>query len=401
MSTSFLYHALGMIGYHYLSTRYKKGKVFITAACSNRRIRCPDCGSRNVNLAGSKHRQFRTVPVGGKPVFVELKIPRVHCLNCGKVLQIRLGFADPRASYTYAFERYALSLLRSMTILDVSRHLGVGWDMIKDIQKRDLKRRYKHIPLKGIQFLAIDEISVKKGHKYKTLVMDLESGRVVYIADGKGADALDLFWKQLGRYKKNILAVSIDLGQAYTSAVKEHLPDSTLVFDHFHVVKLFNEKLSKYRRQLQNESDTKEGKESFKNTRWLLLKNPENLDPTKNQKERLDQVLEMNKGLSTAYILKESLRSLWSHKDGKSAKLALEDWIGKAIASGIEFLMKFAELLKLKMDGVLAYFKYKISSGKMEGNNNKIKTMKRQAYGYRDDEFFCLKILALHERKYA
>src|SRR5207237_10359781 len=132
-------------------------------------------------------------------IFVGLPIPRVECLACGRVRQVEVAFADPRRSYTKAFERSALELSKRMTIRDVAAHLGVSWDVIKDIQKRDLSRRFAKPKLKHLKRIAIDEISVGKGHRYLTVVLDLESGAVVFVGDGKGGDALRPFWKRLRR----------------------------------------------------------------------------------------------------------------------------------------------------------------------------------------------------------
>ena len=227
------------------------------------------------------------------------------------VRQVEVSFADPRRTYTKAFERYALELSRSMTIQDVAHHLGVGWDLIKDIQKRDLSRRFAKPKLKHLRRIAIDEIAVAKGHRYLTVVMDLESGAVVFVGDGKGADALKPFWKRLRPSRAKIEAVAMDMSAAYRSAVPTHLPEAKIVFDHFHVVKLFNEKLSDLRRALYREATEVMHKEVLKGTRWLLLKNPENLDAKKDEKKRLEEALALNEPLATAYYMKEDLRRFW------------------------------------------------------------------------------------------
>src|SRR3954449_11486523 len=131
-----------------------------------------------------------------------------------------------------------------MTIRDLAKHLGVGWDVIKDIQGRDLSRRYARPKLKHLRHLAIDEISIAKGHRYLTVVMDLDSGAVVFVGDGKGADALKPFWKRLRPSGARIEAVAMDMSAAYRRAVTTHLPEAKIVFDRFHVMKLFNDKLS-------------------------------------------------------------------------------------------------------------------------------------------------------------
>ena len=135
-----------------------------------------------------------------------------------------LPFADPRRSYTRAFERYALELCRLMTIQDVAQHLQVGWDTIKDIQKRDLQRRFKKPQLSKLKQIAIDEIAIGHGHRYLTVVLNLETGAVVFVGEGKGADALEPFWKRLRAARAKMEAVATDMSPAYIQAVREHLP---------------------------------------------------------------------------------------------------------------------------------------------------------------------------------
>ena len=401
MSTSILYHGWGMVGYDYLSTRYEMGAMIFCVEPKEDIIRCPLCGREDVNRRGFKTRLFKTVPIGLKPVFIETKVQRVFCESCATVRQANLRFADPRVTYTRQLERYSLDLLRSMTIQDVARHLGLSWDTIKDIQKRDLQVRFARPKLRNIRLLAIDEIAILKGHRYLTVVMDLESGCVVFVGDGKGADALLPFWKRLSRSGAKIEAVAIDMSPAYIEAVKTNLTNATIVFDHFHVIKAFNDKLSDLRRELFRETTEKLHKQVLKGTRWLLLKNPENLDETRNERQRLNEALAVNQPLAAAYYLKEELRLIWSQRNETEAKNSLKSWIAKAEASGIRILQKFARTLEIHRYGILAYYRHRISTGPLEGMNNKIKTMKRQAYGYRDIPFFKLKIMAIHEAKYA
>jgi len=233
------------------------------------------------------------------------------------------------------------------------------------------------------------------------VVLDMESGAVVFVGDGKGAEALIPFWKKLRRSRAKIKAVAIDMSPAYISAISSHLPGATIVFDHFHVVKLFNDKLSDLRRDLYREAKDDLHKAVLKGTRWLLLKNPENLDAEKREQERLEEALKLNQPLSCAYYLKEYLRQIWLQPNKEEAEKVLRDWIKTALASGVKMLMKFANTLAAFKSGILAYYDYRISSGPLEGTNNKIKTMKRMAYGFRDMEFFKLKIMAIHETKYA
>jgi transposase len=400
MSTSLLYHAFSIRGYEYVRTEYQGGNVVFTIQQAPKTLRCEACGSRDVRPRGRVERRFQSLPIGSRPTVVVLPIPRVVCQACGVVRQVKLEFADPRRTYTKAFERYALELSRSMTILDVARHLGVSWDIIKDIQKRDLSRRYSKPKLKDLRQIAIDEIAVAKGHRYLTVVLDLESGAVVFVGDGKGGDALKPFWKRLRRCKAKIAAVAMDMSPAYNDAVATHLPDAMIVYDRFHVMKLFNEKLSDLRRSLYHRAD-KEQKKILKGSRWLLLKAPENLDPEHDEKARLKAALKLNRPLALAYYMKEDLRRFWEQPGKTFATAFLNDWLRRAKASGVPMLGKMAKTLEKHRAGLLAYYDFPISTGPLEGTNNKIKTMKRQAYGFRDHEFFKLKILGIHEAKYA
>lgn len=401
MSTSLLYHAFGIVGYKYVRTRYENGAVIFKIAHNRFNLSCSCCGSKIILRRGTIMRRFKSIPIGLKPVLIEIEVQRVFCLACKVVRQVKLSFAKWRRTYTKAFERYALMLSKFMTILDVAKHLQVSWGTIKDIQKRYLKQRYRNPSLKYIQRIAIDEISIGKGHRYLTVVLNLRTGAVIYVGDGKGADALTPFFQRLKRSKAKVKAVAIDMSPAYISAVLDNLPDAAIVFDHFHVIKMYNDQLSQLRRALFNEASGPLEKQVLKGTRWLLLKNPENLNGDKGEHSRLQEALKLNQPLATAYYLKEDLRQFWKQKSRASAKKFLYNWIGKAESSKIAMLIKFAKTLRGHMFGLLNYYDHPISTGPLEGTNNKIKTLQKQAYGFRDMEFFKLKIQALHETKYA
>lgn len=400
MSTSLLYHGFGIRGYWYVKTEYEGGKVIFTVRQETASLRCAACGSRRVIRRGYCQRRFRSLPIGSRPVQAVLDVARVGCRDCGVVRQVRVGFADERRSYTKAFERYVLELSKRMTIQDVSRHLQVGWDVVKDIQKRSLSRRFGNIKLKHLRQIAVDEISIGRGHRYLTVVLDLLSGAVVFVGDGKGAEALNPFWKRLKRARATIEAIAMDMSPAYISAVRTHLGEAVLVFDHFHIIKLFNEKLSDLRRDLYREATDKLHKDVLKGTRWLLLKNPENLDPTREESKRLHEALMLNQPLATAYYMKEELRRVWEQRDKQAAQRVLDGWIRRAESSGIRMLIKFSHTLAAHRNQILNFYDYRISTGPLEGTNTKIRVLQRQAYGFRDTEFFKLKIHALHETRY-
>ena len=400
MSTSLLYHEFGIRGYRYQSTKYVAGEMVMRISQPLERCRCSACGSAQVAPRGHEERTFRSLPIGRKRTSVVLPIPRVECLDCGLVRQVVVDFAEPRRWHTKAFARYALELSRLTTIQNVAQHLEVSWDVIKELQQQDLEKRFGKPKLKHLRRLAIDEISIGKGHQYLTVVLDLDSGCVVFVGDGKGGEALQAFWKRLRSSGAKIEGVATDMSPAYIAAVQTNLPQATLVFDRFHVIKLFNDKLSNLRRE-QYHAATEAHRKILKGSRWLLLKRPENLDETKNERERLEDALAINQPLAIAYYLKELLNEVWEQEDADEARLFLLDWIALAEASGVKMLIQFARTLRDHAWGILAYYDFPISTGPLEGTNHKIKTMKRQAYGFRDKTFFKLKICAIHETEYA
>jgi transposase len=155
MSTSLLYHGFGIRGYYYERTRYEGGDVIFTIRHDPHELRCSGCGCRKVVRRGQVERRFRVLPIGLKHIWILLAVQRVLCLACGLIRQVKIDFADPRRSYTKSFERYALELLRHMTIQAVAKHLGVSWDVVKDIQKKSLSRRFGKPKLKGLKQIAI------------------------------------------------------------------------------------------------------------------------------------------------------------------------------------------------------------------------------------------------------
>lgn len=401
MTSSELYHGFGVEGYRTVRTEFVSRRIVLHVE-STRPPRCACCCSGSVVGRGRFERCLKSLPIGAKQVDILLRGQRVECQDCGEVRRMKVDFAEARVGYTKRLEKYVLWLLRKATMKDVAELVGLGWDAVKDIQKRHLTRRYRRPRLKGVRRIAIDEISIGKGHRYVTVVLNLENGMVLFVGDGKGSEALTPFWRRVKRCKGcRLRAIAIDMSPAYISAVQSNAPEARIVFDRFHLVKLCNEMLTKLRRALYNKIVEDGAKSVLKGVRWLLLKNPENLDATKDERRRLNEALELNRPLATAYYMKDELRQFWNQPNKAAAQKFFNDWTKRAEASGITLLKKFAQTLAAHKTGILAWYDDKISTGPLEGTNNKIKTMKRQAYGFRDTEFLKLKIMALHETKYA
>jgi transposase len=401
MNTSLQYHVFGLQEQTVITTDYKYGKVCVKVKTKEDKLQCSACRSWDIIKSGTKERLFRTLPIGSREVFILAVIQRLECKSCGLIRQEHISFAEEKKCYTRSLKRYILELSRIGTIQDVANHLKVSWDLVKEIQKEYLQKHYSSPNLEGVKYIAIDEFAVKKGHKYMTVVVDLDTGIIIYVGEGKGAEALEPFWKRIKRNKINIQAVAIDMSPAYIAAVINNIPQAQIVFDHFHVVKLLNDELSNLRRELFNQETELNKKQLLKGTRWLLLKNNENLNDQWEERERLEEALAINKPLAIAYYLKEELKLLWEQDSKQEAEKFLGKWVAKAMASKVPRLMKFANTLLAHRTGIFAWYDHPISTGPLEGINNKIKTMKRQAYGFRDTEFFKLKIYSLHEKNYA
>jgi transposase len=283
-----------------------------------------------------------------------------------------------------------------MTLSDVAFVSGLCWDTVKEIVKSDLGRRYAKIPLRSVQYLAIDEIHVGRKGRFLTVVIDLENGHVLWVAKGRGADALAKFFRRLRLARAKVKAVACDMSAAYWSAVLKGLPKAAIVFDHFHIIKLANEKIDDLRRTLMREAGILDRK-FLKGTRYLLLMGKENVPEA--SREKLEAALRFNAPLSLAHYLKEELRWLWSQPTAVRMARFLENWCAQALESGLSQMISLAKTLRAHASGILNYFEHPISTGKLEGINNKIKTLKRRVYGYRDEAFFILKLYSLHESK--
>ena len=396
MNSSFLYHAWGLYTHECTREEYKGNTIILHIQTKDREKVCPRCGKRHLVKNGYRFRDFVGLPIGGKKVIIRMKVQRYKCRHCDYDQQERIPFATGSRSYTHRFAKYVVDLLRGMTLQDVSNHLGVSWDTVKEIHSTYLERHYSPPSLEGVENIGIDEFAVRKGHVYKTIVVDLDSGRVLYVGDGKGADALAKFWRKVKRKGIKIKHVATDLSAAFIASVMENCPEAVHVFDHFHVVKLMNEKLDDIRRKVYNMEKDVNKRKVLKGTRYLLLGNGADIFD-KQHKTRLDNALAMNEPLSKAYYLKEQLREIWMQPMKSMAEDVFDDWVRQAEQSKIPQLMKMAVTMKAYRKGILAWYDCHLSTGKVEGINNKIKVMKRNAYGFRDDKYFTLRLYALHD----
>lgn len=329
---------------------------------------------------------------------INIKMHRLKCHSCGCFKMEELSFtSSPTSRVTKAVERSIIELRKEMSIDALAKYFDLHWDTVKAIEKKYLKKKYKRIKLNHVKTIGVDEVYLgKKG--YITIVRDLESGAVLYIGKGKSAESLTGFIRKIKQSKAQIQIIAVDLAPSFTSWIEEHFPNALIVYDHFHVIKLMNDKLHIIRRRTMHNLEDND-KKALKNRRWHFVKNQENLNPKAAQE--LEECKTIFDELSKAHYLKESLRNIYSLANSKSlADIAFNRWFQLAMETGIPEMKTMANTIKKHIDGILAYWQTGgLSSASMEGFNNKIGWLTRQAYGYRDEEFLILKIYDLPNLK--
>ena len=338
------------------------------------------------------------IPFGGKKCFLELILHRVECPKCEYRWWPQLPFMKGKFQMVRSLMAHILDLLHFSTIQDISRFLGISWNVIKKIHKEKLQNLYRKISLEDLEYISIDEFSIRKGHDYMTVITDLQSGRVIYAVEGRTIEDIAPFFKKLAKQARKLKAIAMDMSKSYYPAAQEFLPHVDVVFDHFHVTALMNKTLDEVRKCQQQSLETTATK-VMKGCRFLFLKNYDDLDSA--GRTRLEALLEINEPLYVAHALKEQFRLFWTKESIEDARQFLYMWIMDAWQTGLKPLRKLAKTLSQYQDGLLAYFKHRITNASAEGINNKIKTMKRQAYGFRDIEYFILRLYHLHESRYA
>lgn len=310
--------------------------------------------------------------------------------------------SHPEARMTTALERTIIELRPDMTISAISRYYQVPWHTVKEIEKRYLIKKYRHIKLKNVRIIGIDEIAI--GHDsnrkpiYWTVVRDLENGAVLHVDKGKDGDSLRNFLKKLRHSKAKIEVVAMDMGKAFIAWVSENIPDAKIVFDHFHVIKLINDMLDKARRKTMAQLDSTE-RGILKNKRFVLLQNQEDLE--KDALKDLVGIKEHFKELADIHMMKESLRSIYRVAETEfQAETAMQDWCVQATSLHSEYLDKIVKSIRQHWDGIIGFWTYGgLTNASMEGFNNKIRTMIRQAYGFHDEEYMRLKIFDLPNKR--
>lgn len=363
----------------------------------DRRFRpvCRACGGRGKKVQQWNFRPVRDLDFAGKRVWVNCRYRSVRCDACEGYSVEDLGLFDPARRVTRRMERYVHDLCKLMTVKEAADHLGLDWKTCRAIDAAFLEERYEEPPEAPLRLLAVDEIAVRKGHRYMTVVLDFEAGKVVWMGRGRKAETLKEFFGTLtAEQKAGIEAVAMDMWAPFVKAVRECAPRAKIVFDLFHLVQNFNKVIDKVRAD-ECRKASEEDKGVFKGSKYLLLKNDENL--TGSQRERLDRLLAINGTLVEVMILKDMLKTLYGHDLPLLASRAVEEWCALADAVEHPEVSRFARLVREHAYGIVNHCEHKIHTSVLEGVNNKIKVAKRKAYGYRDTWYFTLKAYQLFD----
>jgi transposase len=352
---------------------------------------CHDCGlpAATVHSQGH-HRHIRDLNLASAEVWLQVKYRKIWCNDCGGVRVEQLSFADSSQRVTHRLARYIYGLCKVMTVKEVAKHLDLDPKTVKQIDKEYLEEEFGATDTDNLHVLMIDEIAVRRGHRYMTVVADYFSGRVIWMGRNRDKKTLGKFFATMTREQKDAIeAVAMDMWEPFINRVKHHCPQAKIVFDFFHVVQSFGKVIDKVRRDEYHQA-TEEDRKVLKGSRYLLLKNEENLTDT--QRNRLKSVLDLNSTLSTLYILKDQLKLVYYYSNREKVKCVLDDWC--EMASQIEHasVQAFIKRLRFFEYGILNHADYPIGTSRLEGINNKIKVIKRKAYGFHDDEYFALKV---------
>lgn len=355
---------------------------------------CSGCGEPVRAVHDRSTRRIRDLPVFDDAV--ELRVPRLRlaCPRCGPRLE-RLDWLDPHARVTRRLAESVARLCAVTSLLHAARWFGLNWKTVKQIDFRHLERTLGPIDLTGVSVIAMDEFAIQKGHRYATVVVEPERKRVLWVGRGRSRADVRPFFELLGPEGcRRLRAVAMDMNTAYDLEVKQHCPNAEVVYDLFHVVAKFGrEVIDRVRVDEANRlRDNKPARRVVKTSRWLLLRNRENVPP--DQVVKLDELLAANRALLTVYLLKDDLKQLWRYRSEAWARRFWKNWKRRALRSGLEPLKVFVRRLEPYLPGILAHCRWPLGTNLVEGINNKIKVIKRMAYGYRDDAYFFLKIRA-------
>lgn len=349
--------------------------------------RCPECGRRGKIIRQRPDPRFwRDIPVGPWSVWLMCWPREIYCATHGRVTE-RLPWADAGTRVTYRLEYLMLRYCQIMSQKAAAELLRLPASTLSDLLHRLIRRLREGHRIRGLKTIGIDEISYHKGHKYATLVYDLDRSRVVWIGQGKGRETVDRFFNEaLSDYQKaRIRSACCDMSQAYIGAIETHCPNATLVLDRFHIVKALNEAVDEVRKQQWREASKKDRK-ALKGLRWLLYRHSSTR--TRRDTRNLKALDKHNRRIYRAWRLKEEFECFWNYKATWAAERFLKQWTKSALLSRLEPLRNFVHTLRKHQQAVVAFIDTRVTNAIAEGINRIVRMIKNRASGYRHLDAF-------------
>lgn len=371
-------------------------EIWLTLEAQPERLkRCSGCGEVVQAVHDAEERIVRDLPILDADTWLRVQRCRLACPRCGPKLE-QLSWLDRYARVTRRLAESIARLCSVLPIKHVAEYYHVHWSTVKAIDHAYLEETLGPIDLRGVEQIAMDEFAIQKGHRYATVVVEPHSKRVLWVGRGRKREDVRPFFDLLGEEGRDRLkAVVMDMNAAYEEEVRARCRSAEIVYDLFHVVaKYGRDVIDRVRVDEANRlRHDKPARAVIKSARWLLLRNRSNI-PKRADRVRLAELLGANRKLCTTYVLKDDLKHLWDYRYEGAARNFWDGWYGRAIRSRIEPLKKFARNMKSRLQGILAHCRWPLHTSLLEGINNKIKVIKRMAYGFRDDAYFFLKIRA-------
>jgi transposase len=356
---------------------------------------CSHCGHRCRSRYDKRTQRVRDLAVAGFRIYLEFERWRVRCPECRGVHVEHLDWLAKNPRYTQRFALQVGKLCRDMPNKAVAEMERLHHSTVKDLDKLYMQQQVARAGMPAPRAIGIDEISIRKGHNYRVIVSDLERGRPIWVGgEGRKEADLDRFFADLGPKKRRHIELAVmDMWKPFRNSVTRNLPDARIVFDKFHVMRHLADALDEVRRSEYRRLAGKD-RSYIKGNRYVLLSSRENL--SLDGRNALKKLLAANKRLNIAYLLKESFGQLWDYRTERGARAFFERWQDALKWQRLEPYRKFARMIERHWDGIASYCNpdNKVSLGLVEGLNNKIRVLQRRAYGYRDEEYLKLKIIA-------
>lgn len=347
---------------------------------------CPECQTQLACHDHAEERRWRHLDSCQFKTILIARVPRINCSEHG-VKTVDVPWAAKHSRFTLMFERFAIDvLLSTQTVQGAMRILGTKWDATWGLLVRAVERgKSRKIP-KNLPRIGLDEKAFKKGHRYISMIYDLDNSTVEAISEGNDTEAAkDCFSSLSEKQVDSVEAVAMDMSAAYVKATKETLPKAQIVHDRFHVMQLATKAVDQIRRgehkRLQGEGDDRLTK-----TRYLWLKSQENL--SEKQQNRFDAVYTNRLETGRAWAYKEMLRDLWNHDEASEATDFFKAWYRSVIHTKLEPMKKVARTIKERLANVVSYCTHRITNAVAEGMNSKIMAIKRRVGGFRNIENF-------------